>query len=829
MVKFFTLFFLSGMLTLSSFAQNASVSGVVLDPEGSPVSFANVLLMNSLDSTMVKAGYSNEKGEYVLAPLFDGEYFTRISFVGLQSYSSEVFTVGENEKVIREDVTLQEVSTEIKDVRITAEKPIVTIKPDMTVFNIEGTPNAIGENALDLLRKAPGVMVDNNDNIVLLGKQGTRIQIDGKASPLSTEDLAGLLRSIQSDQIESFEIITNPSSKYEAEGNAGIINIKFKKDKNLGGNATVNLGYATQIYSKYNGSVSANYRSKKLNAFGSVSGRMGQDWNYMDGYRTQPDGSGNLFAYESENNMVSDRASQNFRAGVDFFLDKKHTIGVMGSGFFSTNDFRSDNWTNIYDLGESAISSILIADGTSERDNRNLNGNINYKYDDGNGVTLNVDADYGNFNNTNNSDQPNIYYTPGLGSILFENNFTSRAPVDIDIYTLKADYERPFWKGKLGLGLKTSFVNTEAGFDLFNIVNGEEILNDASSSLFNYTENVNAAYFNYNRQAGKWAFQAGLRAEQTNSVGDLTSLVPVEDSLVELRYLNLFPSAGITYNPSRINSFRLTYSRRIDRPRYQDLNPALFQLNELSFRKGNVRLLPQYTHNIQLTHTYKYTLNTTLSYSRTTDFFTNIVSTEGDRATFITLLNLSTRDVANLNVSYPRQLTKWWSTYTNTGVTYVRNRADSSDLARLSDTQQSLAVDINQWTWNVYHQSTFNLPADIKLQLSGFYSSPSIWGANFRNIGFGGIEAGASRKFFNDRATLKVALGDILYTMQWAATQELGDLNSFATGGWESRTFRVNFSYLFGNNQVKGARKRKTGLDEEKDRAGGGGGAGPGR
>ncbi|MEM6272145.1 MAG: TonB-dependent receptor [Bacteroidota bacterium] len=828
MAKFFTLIVLGVVLGTSAFAQSGSVTGTVLDPEGNPVSFANVLLHSTADSSLVKAGFSDSKGVYNLAPVPEGQYFTRVSFVGYQSHQSEPFAVAKAE-VSRPDVQMQEVSTEIKDVRITAEKPLVSVKPDMTVFNVAGTPNAIGENAFDLLRKAPGVMIDNYENIILLGKQGTRIYIDGKPSPLSAGDLANLLKSIQSDQIESFEIITNPSSKFDAEGNAGIINIKFKKDKNLGGNATLSGGYATQIYSKYNGSLSGNYRTKKFNAFGSYSIRNGRDWSYMDSYRTQPDAAGNLFGFDQESAVIFDQTSHNFRVGTDFFLNDKHTIGFTGSGFFSGGNITSTNWTNIYNLETATPNSILIADGTTDLNNANLNGNLNYRYDNGQGTTLNLDADYGTYDNDNNSIQPNVYFAPQLTSFLFENNFTSQTPVDINIYSFKADYERPFWQGKLGLGGKVSYVSTDAGFDLFNLVNGEEILDVNNSSLFNYTENINAAYANFQRQTGKWGWQVGLRAEQTNSIGELSALIPVSDSVVDLNYLNLFPSAGVTYSPSRINSFRLSYSRRIDRPRYQDLNPALQQLSELSFRRGNVRLTPQYTHNIQLTHTYKYTLNTTLSYSRTTDYFTNITSTEGERATFITLLNLSTRSVANLNVSYPRQITKWWSTYTNTGVTYVRNVADSADLALLTETQENFSVDINQWTWNIYHQSTFNLPAKFKLQLSGFYSSPSIWGANFRNRGFGGIEAGVTRRFFNDRATLKVALGDILYTMQWASNQELGDLNFFVTGGWESRRLRFNFSYLFGNNQMKASRKRKTGLEDLGDRAGSGGGNGPGQ
>jgi hypothetical protein len=838
MVRIFTLFLLSTLSCFSAFAQSGSVTGKVLDPEGNAVSFANVLLLSASDSSLVKAGFSNDKGIYLLAPVTEGEYFTRITFVGFDQFESEVFSLASGEELAFDDVAMAEVSTTMSDVLIVAQKPMVTVKPDMTVFNVEGTPNAIGENAFDLLRKAPGVMIDNNDNIILLGKSGVRIYIDGKPSPLSSQDLANLLKSMQSNQIESYEIITNPSAKFDAEGNAGIINIKLKKDKNLGANATLDLGYARGIFNKFNGSLSGNYRTKKVNIFGSYGTGLGKRQNYMNGNRSQP-----TFApwqadstrpgyFEQTNVMTSDNVNHNFRGGVDYFAGKKHTIGVMVSGFLSSGDFSSANRTEIYALdsipGDTVLYQILTANGTNENSNLNINANLNYRYDDGKGVTLNIDADYGTFDNAMDSYIPNTYLEADGTTIIRENNYNSSTPTNIDIYTLKADYERPFLKGKLGVGAKVSYVETVAGFDLERIGSPEA----PDISLFNYTENINAGYANWQRQFGKWGISAGLRAEQTNSLGDLSSNVPVDDSLVERQYLNLFPSGGVTFSPSRTNSFRLTYSRRIDRPRYQDLNPALFLLNEQSFRKGNVNLTPQYTHNVQLTHTYKYTLNTTLSYSHTTDYFTNITGTRGDGG-FITLANLATQDVASATISYPKQITKWWSTFTNTGVTYLRNTATPEDLRRIAEESnfdtENLSIDINQTTWNIYHQSTFQLPAKVSLQLSGFYSSPSIWGANFRNRGFGGIEAGATRSFFKDRATLKVAVSDVLFTMQWAATQELGDLRSFVTGGWESRLLKVNFTYLFGNNQVKKERRRKTGLDDEKGRAGGGGGDGPGR
>lgn len=798
-------------VTSYSFAQNpGQISGLVLDAEGNPLPFANVLLYSTQDSAMVKAGFSGEDGRYILTPIPAGNYWLKTQFTGYASDTSAPFAFAEGQTLERPSLQMSEVGTTVNEVQIQAERPLVTVKPDMLVFNVENTPNAIGENAFNLLRKAPGVVIDNNDNIMLLGKSGLRIYIDGKPSPLSAKDLANFLKSVQSNQIESFEIITNPSSKFDAAGNAGIINIKMKRDKNLGANATIDLGYAIGIYSKYNGSISANYRNKHFNAFGSYSLATGKSRNWMDFYRVQ-----SATTFDQYTSMIDDYDNHNFRAGIDFFAGKKSTIGVLASGFISDNISNNTSTTWIAPEGGSAPTSLLDAGSEITNGNTNLNYNLNYRYDKGDGVTLNADADYGMFRIRNHTFQPNRYLDPFDTSIVqIDRTFTSNAPTDIDIATLKVDYERPFLKGKLGFGGKSTYVRTNNIYDFYNLISGVEEIDSFRTNTFAYTENVNAAYINYQTKIKKFAFQAGLRAEQTNSIGELTALIPTNDNTVERHYLNLFPSGGVTYDLNQKNTLSLTYSRRIDRPQYQNLNPFEFKLDELSYMKGNPFLKPQYTHNIELSHTFSYTLNTSVSYARTTDFFTEVIDTVESIRNFLTTDNLSTKEVATINISYPFNITKWWSTYTNVSGYTVRQRADFG-VGKVIDIQRSSA--------SVFHQSNFKITKDFSAQVGGFYNSPGIWGANFRTNDFWGIDIGAQKSFFKGKANLKLTVSDVLYTMQWSGDMQFGGLYSRGSGGWESRQLKANFTYMFGNTAVKN-RKRSTGLDEEKGRAGGGGG-----
>ena len=372
-----------------SFAQTpgGEISGKILDADGSPLPFANVVLY-SKDSAIVKAGFSGDDGQFVLFPIAAGDYWVRATFTGYAPVVINDIHLATDQKLILPETKMAEVGTEVTGLQIQTERPLVTVKPDMLVFNVENTPNAIGENAFNLLRKAPGVMIDNNDNINLLGKSGVRVYIDGKQSPLSGSDLANFLKSIQSSQIESFEIITNPSSKWDAAGNAGIINIRMRRDKSLGANATLDLGYAIGWFGKYNGSTSVNYRNKHFSVFGAYSAVTGLDRNFMDFTRHQ--GSLSLSPVTV---MLEGYFNQNFRAGFDYFIGKKSTIGVLASGFLSQNTNNNATVTVITPDATGVPNSVLNASNHIVGGNNNLNFNLNYKYDNSKGVTFNADAD----------------------------------------------------------------------------------------------------------------------------------------------------------------------------------------------------------------------------------------------------------------------------------------------------------------------------------------------------------------------------------------------------------------------------------------------------
>lgn len=804
--QFVFLFSLGIFFSSSVFAQNHILLGTAQADNNEPVSFAAVGLMNVSDSSLAKAAVADADGNFRIIDVKNGNYFLVISSVGYQNYTSSIISVNENSlKEINLNKFTIKSDNVLEAVEIVAKKPMIEVLADKTVFNVEGTIAASGNSGLEVLRKAPGVILDNNNGIIVEGKSGVQVYIDGKRSVLQGEDLTNYLNTLQASDIESIEIITQPSSKYDAAGSAGILNIKLKKNKNFGTNGTVGLGYSVWNNQRYNGSISLNNRTKKTNTFLTYSNRFGETGHYLNLYRKQ-----NGFIFDAKDKSIANRNSHNFKVGTDFFATKKSTFGVLVNGNFSDGSFTTNTRTPIINQATNERMQVLKASGNNLSSLYNVLANLNYRYEDTTGHTFNVDLDYGKFADKASNYQPNHYYDATETNIISQFTYKMFTPINIDIATFKADYEQNFLKGKLALGVKSSMVNTDNTFDFYDEIDGVQFLNQTKSNNFVYKELVNAAYFNYNKKWKKMNLQLGLRAEHTNSDGKLTSNQTENNQRVKRDYLNFFPSGGLTYNSNQNNSFGLIYSRRIERPNYQNLNPFQEQIDELTLRKGNAFLRPQYTDNIKFSHTYKYTLNTSISYSYINDFFGQVTTSQDERRSVIQEQNIATQQTWSFNVSYPFDVNKWWNVFVNL------NAYNSSYKGKTAD-----FVSISQSTLSFYGQNTFTLPKGYKFEVSGWYNSPSVWGGTYKTNALGSLDLAIQKNFLEDKFSLRLSMSDVFFTSPWSGTTKYGDVVINGSGGWESRQVRINLSYNFGNNKLKSARNRKTGAEDENNRVGG--------
>jgi hypothetical protein len=776
------------------------------------LSSATVSLLKAKDSSLAKTAVTNTSGVFKMLSVKPGSYFLSATSVGHKKNSSAKFDIAEGQEFTSSPLILSQGITSLSAVTVQAKKPMIEVRADKTVFNVENSINATGSNAFELLQKSPGVSVDKDDNISMQGKNGVKIYIDGKPTQMAGADLAAYLRSVNSADIESIEMITNPSAKYDASGNAGIINIRLIKNKNYGANGNISSGVGFGHTPKYNNSLSLNYRNKKINVFSNYSNSFGRSRFNFNLYRVQNDSTYDQHSINNNHNQT-----HNIKAGADYYLNTKNVIGVMVTANFNDNTTNTNSTTVISPNNTGIPNKILYASNNLPGTRNNIDYNINYRYADTTGKELNIDADLVNFRRKGTSFQPNYYRTPFTDILLDERIYRNNTPTDIDIYTAKVDYEQPFYKGKLGFGGKLTDVKTKNTFDFYNVYGTSSVKDIDRSNKFNYDENVKALYVNYNRPLSKkTTMQAGVRMENTKSEGDLISNVPHPDDRVKRNYTDFFPSGAITYTLNGKNTLNLSYSRRIDRPRYQDLNPFEDKLDELTFRKGNAFLKPQYTNSFQLSHTFLYKYVTSVSYSHIKDFFAQIIDTQQNRS-FITQKNLAQQNIFSLNFSAPVTITQWWNAFAT---------FNGYHSAYIADFGPGKKIHANVDAFSIYSQQTFSIPKGPSFELSGFYNSPTIWGGTFKSKGLGFIDVGVQQKLLKGAGTVKVSFTDVFKTLHWRGISDFGGNHLDASGHFESQQLKINFSYRFGNSLVKAARQRKASAEDENKRLNSSGGIG---
>lgn len=792
--------FIASFAITHLFAQHL-VTGTLLDQRDEPV-VAAVLTLYSADTlSFAKIEISSEDGRFKFSNLAPDTYHVRISALGFIDRQLDSIQLRASDTDIGV-VRLSPDSEMLEEVLVKAEKPMIQVLADKTVFNVQHTIGAAGLSGFELLRKAPGVIVDNNENLIVEGKTGVLIYIDGKPSVLRGEDLVNYVKSLQANDIEAIEIITQPTSKYDAEGNAGIINIRLKRDISLGTNGRLTSGLTIGKFARVNSGLSFNTRNKRLNIYGTLSNRFGKSFSFINLYRTQGD-----MIFDAKTETIYDNDQNNIRIGADYTLDKKSTIGVLVTGNFSKRVSEADSRTVIYSPNNTEPSRVLIAGSDAYARTSNLFLNANYRLQADDKSSVNVDVDYGLFRRDRENVQPNRYFNGKETELLQEVANYMVTPIDIDLFTAKVDYESPMMEGQLGLGVKFSQVVTNNAFDFYDRVDGENILITERSNDFSYDERVAALYANYGKRYEKWSYQLGLRMEHTRSTGNLLSSQVNTDERVERSYVDWFPSAGINYQLNPKHAIALNYSRRIQRPNYQSLNPFEFKIDELSYRKGNPFLQPQYTENVKLSHTFNYRLTTSLSYSFISDYSAQVTEAVGAEKNFIIQRNVANQRIVNLGFSYPTQINKWWGIYVSVNAFRSTYEATTADFNNLS-----------QNTFSLYAQNSITLSKGFSAELSGWYSSPSVWGGTYETKSLGSLNLALQKRLIGDRLTIRLALNDILYTAPWEGDMAYGALHIAGEGGSDSRQFQCNVTYRFGRKEIKKARKRKAGLEDERKR-----------
>jgi iron complex outermembrane recepter protein len=815
----FTLLLLCvAMTTLALAQQKGKASITVLNEQKLPVENATVELLGGKDSALLKTALTDKNGNADFENISLKSYIIRVSSFGMNTSYTNAFTLNESQTSINlPSISLtSKPSSQLQNVIVSAKKPFIQKLSDRIVVNVESSIVNAGSSAMEILERSPGVTIDQNDAISLRGRSGVIIMIDGKPSPMTGQDLANYLRGLPSSAIERIDIITNPSAKYDAAGNSGIIDIHMKKDQRLGTNGTYTVGYGQGKYPKANTGTTFNYRNKKVNVFGNYNYAYRENLNHLVLNRNFYNSGVFNGADDKDNYSKMPINSNAARLGADFFPNKKTIIGFVVNSSF--NHFTRDNKNNSIVIDNQKQPSYTFKTQANNNDHfSNTVANINFKHTfDSTGKELTTDVDYGVFNNGSLSTTATKYYNLNGSQLQPDYILDGDQDGKLTLKTAKADYVNPLKKGaKFETGFKTSYVSSDNDAKFWNRSNGTPVNDESKTNHFLYDEYNNAGYINYSKEYKKISIQFGLRGEQTKvKTNQLKGNIKWDSS-----YFQWFPSAFFNYKLKEDQTLGVSVSRRIDRPGYSALNPFLFLIDVSTYATGSPGLLPELTWSYELSYTVKQ-LNFTLGYSHTKDnqniaiarfkdVFPNIPS--ADNVTVQIPINLASSDYVGLTIAAPLHVTKWWNIINNANVYYNHF---NGNLGGTSLNNGSPAADVRT-------NNSFSFKKGWSAELIGSFSSGGRYGFMVSEPQWG-LATGVQKTAFKNKATFRFNITDIFWTNLPKATityegKYIENWHAFR----ETRVANLSFTYRFGNNKVQAARRRTTASEEERRRAGG--------
>ena len=782
---------LSLLLMVTGVAQeNPVISGKIQDEKGNPVESATVSLLKSADSSLVKVAVSGKQGIFQFSKIPYGTYFIQATAVNFSKTDIPVFEFNASGPVKKlETITMTSMTKNMDAVVVTGKKPLIEQKIDRVVLNVDAAVTNMGATALEILEKTPGVSVNKDGKISVKGKPDVIIMIDGKPSYLSPAELTSLLSTMNANQMSQIEIMTNPSAKYDALGNAGIINIKTKKNTAQGFNGSATLSYGQGVYPKTNNSINLNYRSGKFNTFLNYGYNLNQGFMNFDIQRNFIDQNGVPTSSLTQESFRKSLTRTNIiKWGIDYNLSQKTTIGIVAGGF-GTPQQQDAFTTSLLKDGK----GILIAKEETSKDVNNTwkNGALNLNLHsilDSSGKEISANLDYLHYNFSGNQDLTGLTYDPS-GTLIGQNKLKNTLPLSIDIYSGRLDYTHPMQNGaKLEMGLKSSLVKTQNTSTFYHYENSNWILDAQRSYDFNYNENINAAYMNMNKTYGKFFLQAGVRLENTHYNGLQTSVDSKTDSSFTRNYTDIFPAALLSYTLNQDNRFGLSVGRRIDRPVYQELNPFVSFIDRYTYSTGNPFLQPQYSNNIEVSHSYKNFLTTTINYSVIHDMI-NETLTHGDSVIIRSVGNIGTRYNTGISVMANIPLAKWYS------LNFFTNLYEN----RYNGMINGETFKASQLTVTMNMNNQFNFGKGWNGELSGNYTSKSRDEGQALVMPLGQLSAGISKQVLNNKGSVKMTVRDIFYTQNPKEIQNFQDIQSTLRINRDTRVVTVAFIYRFGN------------------------------
>ena len=788
-------------------AKQSSITGKVLDENKELLPYVLVNLHQVTDSTLVESAQTNEGGVFLFskAPVGVGTYYIEIDLIGYQKNIKRPFILDAGHQNVNLGIiVLQTMVQQLNAVDISVKKPLIERKDGKMIINISTSPLAAGSTAMEILSRVPGVTLDNEGNVSLRGKPGVSIMIDGKLTYLSSAQLANLLRATSGNAIQTIEIISNPSAKYDASGTGGVINIKLKKNTSFGTNGTLTLGGGLGKYHKSDAGIALNHRSGAFNIFGSYNYANNKQYENLFLTRST-EAADEITFFDQKARGVSLRKNNNYKAGIDYFINDNNTIGFMMNGYVNNYD-GTDKIKTAIGNQPGKLDSTVLGQNSSISQYKSQTYNLNYKSVlDTLGQELNLDLDFSQVHNMENAYYNNDFYNAGGLSYRLPFIFRNLTPSKIQIIAGKIDYVLPLPnKIKVETGVKSSYVSTDNDFRSEQLVDEAWTNDERQSNRFFYKEGVNAAYVNLHKDFNSTALQIGLRTELTHSEG---KSITIQDEVVR-NYIDFFPSLSVNQTLSKDDVIGLSYSRRIDRSDYQSLNPFIYYVDLYTLSQGNPALRPQYANSFEVNYGHK-KLNISFGYIRTKDVITTTLLTDTIKKTILLYeQNLAYRRTFSATISRPVNLTDWWST--NNDITLYNSRFASPELMGMPFKNEKTTLELS-----TIH--TLKFSSTVNAELSANYTSSQVYGTYIAKPIYG-LDLGVNKSFASERANIKLGINDLFDQRQIKIRSAIPAQDYQLNQKQESRIFRLTFTYHFGSNTIKAIRDRSNSSTSEQGR-----------
>ncbi|AOW19730.1 TonB-dependent receptor [Urechidicola croceus] len=785
------------------FSQSShTITGLVSEPDGKGLPYVNVLLLNTTDSTLVKGTVTQENGLFKIEEVLSGNYQIMSSIVGYESVYSEPFHLDSDYEIT---TLIMKSGEALDEVIVQATKPLYQQKVDRMVINVENSIVSAGGSALEILERSPGVIVNRQSNAIsVVGKDGVVVMINGKTSYVPASALVQMLDGMSADNIESIELITTPPANFDAEGNAGFINIVMKEQTDVGLNGAYSLsaGYSGQFVTSDN--INFNYRKNKLNVFGNYSFSLDKTEQTFAFYREYEDND-DFLTTDTYTDRKPQQRNHNIRVGMDYQFTEKTVVGILLNAY-------DNKWTmDAFNTSENTENGITISyiDLINDEINhwKHFGGNFNIKHNFTDDNYISFDLDYLHYKDDNPSNYMNTYFD---GTNNFDREELSRSGklTPINTFVGKFDYSNKLnekFKIETGLkGTKSKFENDVFVEDLI----GENWVEDPTlTNKSNLDESIFAIYSALDYKISeKWSAKFGLRYEYTDS----KLITDTEGVVVDRQYGKLFPSVFFNKKINDNLNMNLSYSKRITRPTFNDLAPFVILFDPNTFISGNAELQPSISNSVKYDINYK-SIILSFQYTHEDSSIANFqerFDEENDRLVF-EASNLDYTKTIGVTLGFPIKIAGWWKMQNNF------NYVDQKISALYND--EPLKLTLGNFSANT--TQSFKFTDSFTGEVTAFYSSESFFGTAKYDALYR-INAGLQKKLKNDWGNLRFSVNDIFDSFEFVGGTDLPEQNLKTKNlfDFSKPTYTLTFTRNFGNSKLKSSRNRQTGAEEERRR-----------